>query len=138
MNLKSAALLRITALVLFAASAPLYAAAQGGYENIMPLRDFRVFASFNDWIARTGKPNMSCTPNPANDAPDREAPKYNPVYNSANGRRMYNIFEYIDLKGPRARVDFVKNCCDSINYCEGGYQSDYDGNTLTLAAAQER
>jgi hypothetical protein len=33
-------------------------------------------------------------------------------------------------------VDFVRSCCDSVNYCEGGYQSDYDGNTLTLAAAQ--
>jgi hypothetical protein len=136
MNLKLSVLLRSTAASVLFAAAPLCVWAQSGYENVMPLRDFRVFDSFKQWIALKGTPNMSCTPNPANDVPDREDPKYDPVYNKDNGRRMYNIFEYIDLKGPGARIAFVKNCCDSINYCEGGYHSDYDGNTLTLASAQ--
>ncbi|MDR1123457.1 MAG: ankyrin repeat domain-containing protein [Elusimicrobiota bacterium] len=136
MKLNPAAVLRrAAALVLFVVAAPLCIWAQDGYKNVMPLRDFRVFDSFKQWIARYGTPNMSCTPNPAYDVPDREAPKYSPVYNKENGRRIYNIFEYIDLKGPGARVKFIQDCCASVN-CKGGYHSDYDGNTLPLAAAQ--
>jgi hypothetical protein len=136
MNLKMSVLLRSAAAAVLFVAAPLCVWAQSGYENIVPLRDFRVFDSFKQWIEYNGTPNMSCTPNPANDVPDREDPKYDPVYNKDNGRRMYNIFEYIDLKGPGARVAFVKNCCQSLALCLGGYHSDYDGNTLTLAAAQ--
>ena len=61
---------------------------------------------------------------------------------ATNDTKKYELVGYMKEKGPAARLEFIKDCCDfhreynKYAWCRSNFVFDYDGNTLTLASAQ--